>query len=182
MIYIFAADGFEESELIVPLDMLRRAGLETAVVGVTGMSVTGAHGVKIQAELPLESADIASAEMIMLPGGGPGTKNLLKSADVALALKKAADNDIYIAAICAAPTVVAAAGLIGGRRFTCFPGCEIGIDGVYTAAPTETDGKLITGKAAGAAFEFGAALIAALRGRTAAEKVKSELYYSRQEA
>jgi len=115
--------------------------------------------------------DLDKAEAIFLPGGSLGVENLSRSESVRNILTEAAKRGIFIAAICAAPSLPGKLGLLKDRNFTCYPGCETGYEGRYTGSAVELDGKFLTGKGAGVAFEFGAAFVAALKGKTAAAQV-----------
>lgn len=177
MIYLFLADGFEESEAIIPLDMLRRAGCDVRTVGVTGDTVVSSRGVRILADVGIgDAADMPEA--VILPGGMPGTKNLEASPDVQAMIDKVSSAGGIVAAICAAPSVLGHKNLLAGRRATCFPGWEKDLYGaVVTDAKAVTDGNFITGKGAGAAFEFGAEIVAALKGREVADKILAQMQY-----
>ena len=169
MIYVFLADGFEETEAIAPIDMLRRAGVTVQTVGIGTDTPTGTHGITVRADLPETAVTTDGLEGIVLPGGLPGTTNLEASETVQRLLDYCADNDLLIAAICAAPSVLGHKGLLDGRRYTCYPGFETA-DGA-TGEPAVCDGPIVTGKGAGAALAFGAALIEALYGKEKADAV-----------
>ena len=106
MVYILLAPGFEEIEALAPADLLRRAGIDTALVSVTGEPVPGSHGITVTADITLDRVDLSQAEMIVLPGGGPGYKNLGKDPRVEQLVREAVEKDLWVAAICAAPTLV----------------------------------------------------------------------------
>lgn len=160
MVYLLLADGFEETEAVAPLDVLRRAEIKVRTVGVTGDMVTGAHGIKMQADLAMEQIDTDTMTGIILPGGMPGTLNLQKDARVTELLKTAAAQDKLIAAICAAPMILGGLGLLEGRRATCFPGFEEELHGAQVEdSGVVTDGSFITGRGAGVALQFGAAIV-----------------------
>lgn len=164
MVYILLAPGFEEAEALVPADLLRRANIETALVSIQGDTVTGSHGITVTADTLLEKIDLSKAEMIVLPGGGTGVKNLGAEPAVERLVRQAADQNIWVAAICAAPTLLGRWGLLEGRKAICYPGLEEQLTGaqVQTAPGEIKDGKIITGRAAGSAFDFGAELILSL--------------------
>ena len=176
MVYILLAPGFEEAEALVPADLLRRAGVETALVSVTGEPVPGSHGVTVTADTDLDGADLSRAEMIVLPGGGPGHKNLGAEPRVERLVREAADRGLWVAAICAAPTLLGRWGLLEGKQAVCYPGMEEGLAGAKVRAVV-VDGKIITGRAAGSAFDFGLALVEALAGKGAAQQVRNGIYY-----
>lgn len=159
MLYMFLADGFEETEAIGTLDVIRRAKIPVQLVGVTGEYVTGSHGVTIKSDIGADEIDCFEMTGVILPGGMPGTKNLYASEAVIAAVKHCAENGLLLAAICAAPLVFGRLGLLRGKRATCFPGFESELDGAeVTNALTVTDGNIITARGAGAAMLFGAAI------------------------
>lgn len=174
MVYLFLANGFEEIEALCPLDLLRRAGIEVTTVGVNGAEyVMGAHGICVQADLPDTMYRDASPEMIILPGGMPGAKNLDESRVVDQALRAAASSGGYLAAICAAPMVLGHRGYLKGKRAICFPGFEGELEGAELAdVRVVRDGKIITAAGMGVALEFGLSLVAALKGEAAAEELR----------
>ncbi len=176
MLYLFLAEGFEEIEAVTTLDILRRAGLAVRSVGVGGRTVTGAHGVAVIADTADAGLDIADMEMIILPGGMPGTLNLEKSPVVRAALEHAATGGLWIAAICAAPSILGHAGLLEGKRFTCFPGFEEGVErAFYTPGRVVRDGRLITAKGPGAAVPFALEIVSALRDAPRAAAIEQSL-------
>ena len=176
MIYVFLAEGFEEIEALAPVDILRRAGLQVQTVGIGGKTVTGSHGISVQADCTGEEMDISAADMVVLPGGKVGTANLSASELVSRSVLWCVENDRYVAAICAAPSVLGGLGVLQGRRATCFPGWEDKLTGaVLCSSPTVQDGKIITGRGAGASLEFGFQLVEALRGAEAAQSVRETM-------
>lgn len=179
MVYLFLANGFEEVEALCPLDLLRRAGVEVTTVGIGGESVQGSHGIQVQADIPDTMFRDAKPEMIILPGGMPGAKNLLQSQTVATALKAGEKNGAYLCAICAAPMVLGAGGYLKGYKATCYPGFENSLTGAdvqdQRKSAVVSDRKRITAAGMGVAFEFGLALVSALRGREAAAKIKESV-------
>lgn len=177
MIYLFLADGFEETESIVPLDILRRLGADIKTVGVGGRVIRGAHDISVTADIALEDA-ADDFEMLILPGGMPGTDNLRKSPKVINMIKKAYDQGKYIAAICAAPSILGGLGLLKGKRATCFPGYEESLQGAnVTGNAVEVDGHIITAKGVGAADKFGFALAQLLFGRDKAQDLRRKMQY-----
>lgn len=179
MVYILLAPGFEEAEALVPVDLLRRAGIETALVSITGEPVPGSHNVTVTADIALEDVDLSKADMVVLPGGGPGYKNLGKEPRVEELVRSAAEKGLWVAAICAAPTLLGKWGLLTGKDAVCYPGMEEGLTGAQARMDRGfvVDGKIITGRAAGSAFDFGLALIEALAGKAEADKVRHGIYY-----
>lgn len=174
MIYLFLANGFEEVEALCPLDLLRRAGLAVTTVGVGGDVIVGAHGIAVQADIPDTLFRDSKPDMIILPGGMPGTKHLDESRTVDTALRAASANGAYLAAICAAPMVLGKRGYLKGKEATCFPGFEEYLEGAtLSKARVVTDGRTVTAAGMGVAMEFGLALVALLRGKEAAERLRS---------
>ena len=174
MVYMFLANGFEEVEALCPLDLLRRAGMNVTTVAVGGNdTVIGSHGIAVQADMPETLYRDAKPEMIILPGGMPGSLNLDASRTVDAALRAAAANDAYLAAICAAPMILGKRGYLQGKRAICFPGFEEHLNGATVANErVVTDGKTITAAGMGVALEFGLALVAALKGQTTADDLR----------
>ncbi|MBE6617072.1 MAG: DJ-1/PfpI family protein [Ruminococcaceae bacterium] len=178
MVLEFLATGFEEIEALTPVDVLRRAGVElkTVAIGVEGKTVAGAHGINVSADL---TADEALAlddkiEMIILPGGMPGAKNLDESAVVDEFVNRASGECAYIASICAAPMIPGKRGLLCGKRAVCYPGFEEYLDGaILTGGRVEGDGNMITACGMGAALEFALLLVKLLKGENAACDLKS---------
>ena len=177
MIYIYLAEGFEETEMIAPLDLMRRANLEVKTVSIyENKLVTGSHGITIKADMSVydKEYEIKDVDLFMLPGGMPGTLNLEKSDFVKDALNYAYSKDKYIACICAAPSVPGKMGLLKGKKAVCYPGFENQlIDAIHTDARAEKDGKIITGIGMGAAVEFGLCIVGELCGIEIAEKLKN---------
>ncbi len=175
MIYLFLADGFEEIEALATLDILRRAGLPVLTVGVTGDTVTGAHGILVETDVPVSMVEPDKMEAFILPGGMPGTTNLENSKAVMTLLDFAAENNILICAICAAPMILGKKGLLRGKKATCYPGFEKYLDGATLKKGVVRDENYITASGAGVALPFGYAICEAL-GRDA-DKLKKEMQY-----
>lgn len=177
MIYAFLADGFEEVEALTPIDYLRRAGKQVATVGVTGKTVTGAHGIPVICDLTQDAVSLeADLEGIILPGGMPGTLNLEKSGTVQQAIDFCAEKGLLLAAICAAPSILGHKNLLNGKRAVCFPGFEKDLAGAYLSPDyAVTDGNIITAKGAGSASEFAFSLIAYFCGAAKAEEIKKSV-------
>ncbi len=173
MVYLFLANGFEEIEALCPLDLLRRAGIAVTTVGIGGDTVTGAHGISVRADIPDTMYRDSKPEMVILPGGMPGTSNLDLCHTVEVALRAAAKNGAYLAAICAAPMVLGKRGYLDGKRAICFPGFEEHLIGATVADErVVTDGKVITAAGMGVALEFGLALVAALKDQATADALR----------
>ncbi len=177
MVYLFLADGFEEIEALCPLDLLRRAGAEVQTVGVTGKTVTGAHGITVSADIiPDEVVLDRNVEMIILPGGMPGTTNLDNSGIVHESIRFAAERGITIGAICAAPMILGKLGYLSGRSAICFPGFEKYLIGANLSAKSVvTDENFVTAKGMGVAQQFGLTLVSSLFGEEAAEELKKAI-------
>ena len=179
MVCILLGTGFEESEALVPADLLRRAGVEVALTALEGREVTGGHGITVKADLSLSQVDPGDVELIFLPGGLGGV-DAISSCPQALELVRAVySQGRYVAAICAAPTVLAALGLLEGRRAVCYPGMEDQLTGavLQKGIPVVDDGTIITGEAAGSAFSFGLRLVELLRGSAAAARIRESVHY-----
>ena len=174
MVYILLATGFEEAEAIVPADLLRRAGVEVALVGVTGPVVTGAHGIAVTCDRELSQEKPDGLELLMLPGGLDGVKNIGESPAAVSLIREAADDpDCYLAAICAAPTLLGGLDLLDGFDAVCYPGLEggLGAANVQKGRSVVTDRDVITGEGPGAAFDFGLKLVETLKGAETAKQV-----------
>lgn len=173
MIYMFLANGFEEIEALCPLDLLRRAGLEVTTVGIGGEMIQGSHGITVAADMPEGMYADAKPDMLILPGGMPGSKHLDESRVVDTALKVAAKNGSLIAAICAAPMVLGHRGLLEGKEAICYPGFESHLTGARISEKRVVrDGNVITAAGMGVALEFGLALVAALKGQDTADALR----------
>ena len=179
MVYIFLADGFEEIEALTVVDLLRRASISIAMVSITGdREVTGAHQIKVASDLLFEEADYSDARMLVLPGGLPGTDNLLAHKGLDGLLKEFSQMGRTLAAICAAPMVLAAAGVLEGKKATIFTGMENKLAGAkYKKDTVVVDGKIITSKGPGTAMEFALTLVEIIRGRAIASTLKKDLIY-----
>ena len=177
MVYVLLGTGFEETEAIAPIDLMRRAGIPVMTVGINGKTVYGGHGIGVEADITLGEMDLTSLEMIVLPGGLGGVASIRASHEAMDAIAFAYENNRYVAAICAGPTVLADLHITDGKNATCYPGCESGMGGAVMVnnAPCVTDGKLITGTSAGCAIPFGLALIAALKGDDIANTVAQQI-------
>lgn len=176
MVYMLLGPGFEETEAIAPLDLLRRAGVQAATVGINGKVVYGSHKIGIEADMEIGELDLTNLDMIVLPGGLGGVASIKASQPALEAVRFAWENGKYVAAICAGPTILAQLGITDGKNATCYPGCEsqMGTANMVQAAAV-TDGKVITGTSAGCAVPFGLALIAALKGQEAADAIAKQI-------
>lgn len=177
MVYVFLADGFEETEALVPVDVMRRSGIEVRTVGVGKKTVTGSHKITVTADITSDEISLdRSLEMIVLPGGMPGTLNLGNSQDVLKAIKFCSDNNNYIAAICAAPSILGKNGYLNNKEFTCFPGFEDECKGgLYVSEKVVVYDNYITAKGAGVALDFSFELVKLLLDEKVASRIKSQM-------
>ena len=177
MVYMLLGTGFEETEAIAPLDLLRRAGVEVLTVGINGKIVKGGHNIGIETDIEVHEMDLTDLDMIIIPGGLGGVASIRASRDAMDALKFAADNGKFVGAICAGPTVLADLGITDGKNATCFPGCEeqMGQARMIPNAAAVRDGNIITGTSAGSAIPFSLKLIEALKGMETADKIATQI-------
>ena len=161
MIYAFLANGFEETEAIAPIDLLRRSGKTVVTVGVGDNIITGSHGIPVVTDTIAQEATLTDElEMIILPGGMPGTLNLEKSDYVQAAIDYCVANNKYIGAICAAPSILGHKGLLNGKKAVCYEGFETQLEGAVIAdTSVAEDGIFITARGAGVAVDFGLKLV-----------------------
>ena len=172
------AEGFEELEAITVVDLLRRADIEVTTAALASSPVRGSHGIAVEADTTLAQLEGVDFDMVVLPGGMPGAKHLGEHESLRARLRSMAARGKYTAAICAAPSVLASAGLLEGRRATSFPGFldPARTPGLTLASdPVVTDGKVITSRGPGTAPDFALELIERLRGRAARESVEVRL-------
>lgn len=179
-VYLFFAEGTEEIEALAVMDIVRRAGIESYIVSVTGEKmVSGAHGINVQADLLFEEVDFDTASLLVLPGGLPGSYHLAEHAGLAEGIRRHYAKNKPLAAICAAPLVYGRMGLLEGMKATCYPGFEGELTGAeYTAALVEEDGQFITGKGPAAVFAFAYAIVARLKGQELADALREGMLYS----
>lgn len=171
MVYILLGTGFEEVEAIAPLDLLRRADVEVLTVGLNGKTICGAHNIAVEADIEVGEMDLTAIDMIVLPGGLGGVAAIRASKEAMEAIQFAWDNEKFVAAICAGPTVLADLHITDGLKVTCYPSCaeKMGNAKFIPDIPAIRDGRVITGTSAGCAVPFGLALVEALKGETAAK-------------
>lgn len=176
MVYIFLAEGFEEIEAVSIIDILRRGGVDAVSVGVGKREVTGTHKITFVADICSNEASYEEIEMIVFPGGMPGTNNLKSDKTVNAYIAYCMEKDIPIAAICAAPIILGAKGILKGKRAVCYPGCEEQLVGaeISTSAVVQ-DGNIITSKGPGTAAEFGLYLVEQLTDKKKADAVRADL-------
>lgn len=180
--FVFLADGFEDVEALIPIDVLIRGGVEVVTVSIVEDTpvVESAHGVEMFTNAIFEDCDYDSeADLIILPGGMPGASNLYEHAGVREVVLKQCEAGKPVAAICAAPAVVLGQlGVLKGRKATCYPGFEQMLDGAtYTGELCTVDGNIVTAEGPAAAFPFAFTLLAMLKGQEAADKVAEAMRY-----
>ncbi|MCR5829484.1 MAG: DJ-1/PfpI family protein [Lachnospiraceae bacterium] len=184
-VYMLLCDGFEESEAIVTADILARGGIGVKFVSPYGkFKAVGSHGYVVEVNDRFANPDdydsrFDDADAVVLPGGKIGTENLKASVAVKKMVREYSDSGKVVAAICAAPTVLGAAGLLSDKKYTCYPGFESGIrNAEYTASPCETDGNIVTGKSMGCATQFGLGLLKKLKGEEVCKAVEEGIVRS----
>lgn len=176
MVYVFLADGFEEVEALAVVDMLRRAKIEMQTVGITGKIVTGAHNIPVTSDITGQEATTQGLDMVVLPGGVPGTPNLEKSAVVQSMIDFAIQNDKWVAAICAAPSILGHKGLLKGKNATAYPTFQDQLEGAYLSEEYVcVDGKIVTGRGAGVAVDFGLKLVELLCGKACSDEIRASI-------
>lgn len=174
MVYLFLANGFEEIEALLPLDILRRGGVDVTTVAVGGAdAVIGSHGVRVGADIPDTLFRDSRPEAVILPGGMPGAENLDKSRTVETALRVTHTTGGLLCAICAAPMVLGRRGYLVGKTAVCFPGFEKELTGAEISHNRVVrDGKIITAAGMGVAMEFGLEILKTLRGVDVADEIR----------
>ena len=178
-VYSFLADGMEEVEALAPVDLLRRAGNPVTTVSVMGRTqIRGSHNILLEADVLFEKADFSDGDLFLLPGGGEGTRNLEEFAPLMKLLRKKYEEGKHIAAICAAPKILAALGMLEGKKATIYPGMEDQLGGAIPQdVPAVTDGLITTGHGVGAALDFGLELVRVLNGDGAAADMKRQIVF-----
>ena len=178
-VYIFMADGFEEVEGLTVVDLLRRAGIDIVMVSIMGKkNVTGAHNITIEVDGIFEEMDFADGEMLVLPGGMPGTTNLMKHQGLDKLLRDFDNKKKPIAAICAAPTILANKGMLKGRDATCYEGVEDEMSHANIVdAPVVVDGHITTSKGVGTAIDVALSLISKFKGEDEAKRIGAQILY-----
>lgn len=178
-VYEFLATGFEDIEALIPLDIMRRAGVEFKTVSVTGnKNVETAHGVTIVADMLFEDADFSDADLLMLPGGLPGATGLNSHDGLKKLLVEHAGKGKLTAAICAAPMVLGGLGLLNGRRATCYPGFEKYLEGAeYTKELFTHDGNIVTGEGPAATLPYAYHLLETLTDKQTADAIAEGMMF-----
>ena len=177
MVYMLLGTGFEETEAIAPLDLLRRANVDILTVGINGKIVYGSHNIGVEADIELSQVDLTNLEMVILPGGLGGVASIRASEEAMNIIRFAYENDKFTCAICAGPTVLADLGITDGKKATCFPSCATGMGAadMQENAASVIDGKVVTGTSAGCAIPFGLSLIEALKGKEEADRIAKQI-------
>ena len=173
-VYVFLADGFEDVEALIPVDVLRRGGVDVVTVSVMDAQlVESAHGVQMMADAMFDDVNTSDADLLMLPGGMPGASNLFAHEGLRQALLAQAEGGKRIAAICASPAVVLAPlGILDGKRATCYPGFEQALSkATYTADLVTVDGPVTTGEGPAAAFPYAYTILADLTNQQTADQI-----------
>lgn len=181
-VYVFLATGFEEIEALTPVDILRRGGIDVKLVSVTGSEVvTGARGINVKADILFENIDNSWADILVLPGGMPGTTNLMAYEPLMNLVKDYNEKGKRIAAICAAPTIFGKLNLLIGRKATCYPGREDDLTGADVCKESViTDGNITTSRGMGTAIDFSLELLEILSGaKENADKMAQAVVYER---
>ena len=176
-IFILIADGFEEVEALTPADVLNRAGFDVKLVSVNNeLLVTGAHRITVKCDLLIEQLVADEAIMLILPGGMPGTSNLMLNENVKLSILEFYKQDKWIAAICAAPMILGEMELLKGKTATCYPGYEKHLIGAKVVElPAVTDGKFITGRGIGTAMAFSLEIVKNLIDQKTADELARKM-------
>ncbi len=175
-VVVFLATGFEEVEAMGIVDTLRRAGIEVVIAGLQTGAIEGGHGVMVVPDREIEGINIGDFDAVILPGGSPGYVNLGNDKRVLDAVRKAFELGKVVAAICAAPSVLAKAGILEGKKATIYPGLETALAGAkHINERVVVDGKIITSQGPGTALEFGVKLVETLVGEKSARELKDSL-------
>lgn len=180
MVYVLLGNGFETVEALAPVDLMRRAGIDVALVGIEDKKVVSGQKIAVQADITLDQVSYDDMEMVVLPGGLGGVDVIFKSIPAITLIQKAAELGHWVAAICAAPTVLAHLGLLDRRNAVVYPGMEEDMCSavVKVGQRVVKDGRFITAQAAGSSFDFGLKLIEVLRGKEASEQVRLGVHYN----
>ena len=179
-VYVFTADGFEEIEGLTVVDLMRRAGAQVQMVSISdGLAVKGSHGIEIKADTFFEDVDFGQADLLVLPGGMPGTLHLGEHQGLTKLLTETAAQGKRVAAICAAPSVLGGLGLLKEKRAVCYPGFEDKLTGAQVGTEeVVTDGNITTSRGHGTAIPFALELISLLFGQEKAEEIGASVIYS----
>lgn len=176
---VFIADGTEEVECLTIVDLLRRAGIDVRLVSIMQTEkILSSHKVTITADGRFDTEDFSDSDMLFIPGGMPGTKHMLEHEGLKALIKKFESEGKMLGAVCAAPSVLGQAGVLKGRKATCFPGWEDKLNcGEYTGTLVQRDGSVITGRGLGACIDEGIEIIRMLKGDEAALDIKTRIQH-----
>lgn len=179
-VYEFLSNGTEEVEALIPVDVLRRAGVEVVLVStVDSLTVVTSHGVRIEADAMIEDVDTSDADLLMIPGGLPGAVNLCEHPLVREKMQAQYEAGKLVSAICAGPMILGSLGIAKGKRCTCYPGCEDDLIGAtYTGELVTVDGNVITGEGPAASFPYAYTLCEMLCGKTTAKALMDGMMYT----
>ncbi|HAE62071.1 MAG TPA: DJ-1 family protein [Eubacteriaceae bacterium] len=177
---IFLAEGFEEIEALATVDVLRRGGIDVKTVSVTGkFDVEGAHGITVLTDILFEDTDFHGVDILILPGGMPGTRNLEKHSGLIDLIKRFHKDNKWIAAICAAPKILGKLGLLKGQVATCYPGFEKDLEGaILSDESVVLSSQFITSRGAGTAVLFGLKIVELLKNKETADELKEKMIVS----
>lgn len=180
---VFLADGFEEIEGLTVVDILRRAGIEAITISITGRrEIYGAHQITVMADAQYEDVNFEELAGIVLPGGMPGTANLMSFAGVKEQILSFEGTGKLVAAICAAPAVLGQSGILKGKRAVCYPGKEAELTGaIIGQEEVEQDGNIITSRGMGTAISFSLKLVEYLLDASKAEDISESILYQRKQ-
>ena len=180
MVYVHLAEGFEEIEALTVVDLMRRAQIDVQTVAMgEDKTVTGAHGIAVQADILQEEADYSASEMLVLPGGMPGTTHLMENETLGREIQNYVQIGRWVAAICAAPMVLGHLGVLEGKQATIYPGMEMHLIGATPIHEQKVvkDGRIITSKGPGTAMDFALALVEELKGKFATDELRGDLVF-----
>lgn len=180
MVYVHLAEGFEEIEALTAVDLMRRAEIDVQTVAIgDDRMVTGAHGITVQADILQEEADYSASEMLVLPGGMPGTTHLMENEALGREIQNYVQIGRWVAAICAAPMVLGHLGVLEGKQATIYPGMEVHLIGATPIHEQKVvkDGRIITSKGPGTAMDFALALVEEIKGKSAADELRGDLVF-----
>ena len=174
---VMLADGFEEIEALAVVDILRRGGIDVSMVSIMGrIEVEGSHNIRVQADILFDAVDFSKMDMVVLPGGLKGKENLEAFQPLAEVIRRFDAENKYLAAICAAPTILGHMGLLRGRTACCYGGMESELEGATVSMePVTKDGNVITSRGMGTAVAFGLGLLAEFSGQDAAKRMAKKI-------
>ncbi len=178
-VFVFLAEGFEEMEAVGTIDILRRGEADVTTISITGKrEVTGAKGIPVVADRLFEESELTQGDMLMLPGGLPGSTNLNSHKPLKNLITTYVRQGKYVAAICAAPLVFGGLGILQGKKAICYPGVEHLLKGaIIEDLPVVCDGNIVTGKGPGLVYDFGLKLVSLLNGQAKADEVAAAMLY-----